>query len=58
MGQVHACAMDILKESLLMPSVGRCKRDMAEMCVKAVLAVADMERKDVNLELIKVQERA
>ncbi|GMH45955.1 hypothetical protein BSKO_13919 [Bryopsis sp. KO-2023] len=34
--------------------VGRCKRDMAEMCVKAVLGVADLERKDVNLDLIKV----
>lgn len=27
---------------------------MAEICVQAVLGVADMERKDVNLELIKV----
>ena len=27
---------------------------MAEMCVKAVLAVADLKRKDVNLDLIKV----
>ena len=27
---------------------------MAEMCVKAVLGVADLKRKDVNLELIKV----
>jgi hypothetical protein len=35
-------------------SVGRCKREQAEMCVKAVLAVADLARKDVNLELIKV----
>ena len=35
-------------------SVGRCKVDMAEMCVKAVLAVADLGRKDVNLDLIKV----
>mmetsp|Transcript_46572 Transcript_46572/g.149564 ORF Transcript_46572/g.149564 Transcript_46572/m.149564 type:complete len:363 (+) Transcript_46572:3-1091(+) len=34
--------------------VGRCKRDMAEMCVNAVMAVADLERKDVNLDLIKV----
>jgi T-complex protein 1 subunit epsilon len=36
-------------------SVGRCKREQAEMCVKAVLAVADLARKDVNLELIKVR---
>ena len=28
---------------------------MAEMCVKAVLAVADLERKDVNLDLIKAR---
>jgi len=35
--------------------VGRCKRKMAEICVKAVLAVADLERKDVNLDLIKVE---
>lgn len=34
--------------------VGRCKREMAEICVEAVLSVADIERRDVNLELIKV----
>eukprot|EP01025_Chloroclados_australasicus_P014973 TRINITY_DN1708_c0_g2_i1.p1 TRINITY_DN1708_c0_g2~~TRINITY_DN1708_c0_g2_i1.p1 ORF type:complete len:537 (-),score=81.22 TRINITY_DN1708_c0_g2_i1:259-1869(-) len=34
--------------------VGRCKRSLAEMCVEAVLSVADLERRDVNLELIKV----
>lgn len=28
---------------------------MAEICVNAVLSVADMKRKDVNLELIKVE---
>ena len=35
-------------------SVGRCKQDMAKMCVDAVIAVADLSRKDVNLDLIKV----
>lgn len=34
--------------------VGRCKQEMAQMCVDAVLAVADLERRDVNLDLIKV----
>mmetsp|Transcript_24196 Transcript_24196/g.29343 ORF Transcript_24196/g.29343 Transcript_24196/m.29343 type:complete len:537 (-) Transcript_24196:464-2074(-) len=34
--------------------VGRCKKEMAKMCVEAVLAVADLERKDVNLDLIKL----
>jgi T-complex protein 1 subunit epsilon len=28
---------------------------MAEIAVKAVLAVADLERKDVNLDLIKIE---
>eukprot|EP01080_Neovahlkampfia_damariscottae_P002207 gene2207-2381_t len=35
--------------------INKHKRQMAEICVKAVLAVADLERKDVNLELIKVE---
>lgn len=34
--------------------VNRIKEPLAEMCAKAVLAVADHERKDVNLELIKL----
>lgn len=34
--------------------VNRMKRPFAEMCVKAVLAVADMDRKAVNLDLIKL----
>ena len=35
--------------------VNRCKREMAEMCVQAVLAVADLERRDVNFDLIKIE---
>ena len=35
--------------------VNRCKRRLAEIAVKAVLSVADLERKDVNLDLIKVE---
>jgi len=35
--------------------VNRCLRHLAEICVQAVLSVADMERKDVNFELIKVE---
>lgn len=34
--------------------VNRMKDQLADMCVKAVLSVADLERKDVNLELIKL----
>lgn len=39
---------------ILCCSVGRYKRQLADMCVQAVLAVADLERRDVNLELIKL----
>ena len=35
--------------------VGRCKRQFAEICVRAVLDVADLSRKDVNLDLIKLE---
>ena len=35
--------------------VGRCKRRLAEMCVDAVLGVADLKRRDVNLDLIKLE---
>lgn len=35
--------------------VHRCRRQLGEICVKAVLAVADLERKDVNLDLIKLE---
>jgi len=34
--------------------VSKCKRKLAEIAVKAVLAVADLERRDVNFELIKM----
>ena len=35
--------------------VNKCHRQMAEIAVNAVLSVADMERKDVDFELIKVE---
>merc|ERR1719259_1496736 len=35
--------------------INKCHRQMAEIAVNAVLTVADMERKDVNFELIKVE---
>jgi len=31
------------------------KRKLAELCVDAVLSVADLDRKDVNFDLIKVE---
>jgi len=35
--------------------VNRCHRQLAEIAVDAVLAVADLERRDVDFELIKMQ---
>jgi T-complex protein 1 subunit epsilon len=37
--------------------VSKDQKRLAEIAVKAVLSVADLERKDVNLELIKIQEK-
>ncbi|CDJ49876.1 TCP-1/cpn60 family chaperonin, putative [Eimeria brunetti] len=38
--------------------VSSCKEKLAGLCVQAVLAVADKERKDVNLDMIKLDGRA
>lgn len=35
--------------------INRCHRQMAEIAVNAILAVADLQRKDVDFELIKVE---
>ena len=35
--------------------VSKDKKRLATIAVKAVLDVADLERKDVNLDLIKIQ---
>ncbi|XP_064397819.1 T-complex protein 1 subunit epsilon-like [Halichondria panicea] len=35
--------------------INRCQRQMAEIAVEAILAVADLERKDVDFELIKME---
>jgi len=44
------CAMTALGSKV----VNKYQRKLAEICVKAVLSVADLERKDVNFELIKI----
>jgi len=44
---VHTC-----ETTLSSKIVNRYKRQIATLCVKAVLAVADIERHDVNIELI------
>lgn len=38
--------------------VSKCQSQMADIAVQAVLAVADLERKDVNFDLIKVVSKA
>lgn len=49
-----ATAMTTLSSKI----VNKHKRMMAEISVEAVLAVADLERKDVNFDLIKVEGKA
>jgi T-complex protein 1 subunit epsilon len=44
------CAMTALGSKV----VSKQKRQLAEIAVKAVLSVADMERRDVNFDLIKI----
>merc|ERR1712110_920111 len=38
--------------------INKCHEQMAKIAVDAVLAVADLEKKDVNFELIKVRLRS
>lgn len=40
--------------SLCSKVVSKSKRKLAEICVKAIMDVADLERKDVNFDLIKI----
>lgn len=44
----------VAKTTLGSKIVNRCHEQFAEIAVEAVLAVADMEKKDVNFELIKM----
>jgi len=46
--------VDVAMTTLGSKIVNRAHRQMAEIAVDAVLAVADVERKDVNLDLIKM----
>lgn len=36
-------------------SINKCHRQMAQIAVDAVMAVADLEKRDVNFELIKLE---
>ena len=49
--------VDAASVSLGSKVVNRDQRRLAEIAVKAVLDVADLERRDVNLDLIKIQEK-
>lgn len=53
----YADLVDAAKVSLGSKIVSKDQNKFAEIAVRAVLDVADLERKDVNLELIKIQEK-
>ena len=43
------------RSTLNSKAVNRYRDHIADICVEAILAVADLQRKDINLELIKVE---
>eukprot|EP01096_Ripella_sp_DP13-Kostka_P002086 TRINITY_DN1277_c0_g1_i1.p1 TRINITY_DN1277_c0_g1~~TRINITY_DN1277_c0_g1_i1.p1 ORF type:complete len:538 (+),score=290.70 TRINITY_DN1277_c0_g1_i1:306-1919(+) len=45
----------VVSTSLGSKIVSRCQKSLAEIATEAVLLVADLERKDVNLDLIKLE---
>jgi T-complex protein 1 subunit epsilon len=47
--------LEVARTTLSSKIVTRCLDQMAEIAVGAILAVADLERKDVNLDLIKME---
>ncbi|UKJ90269.2 T-complex protein 1 epsilon subunit [Theileria orientalis] len=58
---IHSDECKLLKQaaftSLGSKVVSSCQEHLSEVAVKAVLAVADRERKDVNLDLIKIESK-
>ena len=50
----HESLIEAAMTSLGSKVVSKYKRNLAEIAVKAVLSVADLERRDVNFDLIKV----
>lgn len=54
-GEGHAALHQTARSTLNSKIIKRDRDHMAKICVDAVLAVADLERKDVNLDLIKVE---
>ena len=51
----HAALLQTARSTLNSKIIKRDRDHMAAICVDAVLAVADLDRKDVNLDLIKVE---
>jgi len=47
--------LEVARTTLSSKIVTRCLDQMAEIAVDAILAVADLDRKDVNLDLIKME---
>jgi len=51
----HEELVNAAMTSLSSKVVSKQKRQLGEICLNAVLSVADLERKDVNFDLIKIQ---
>lgn len=52
---IFSSLVDIAMTAMNSKIINRSKKILAEICVKAVIAVADLKRRDVNLDLIKIE---
>mmetsp|Transcript_12911 Transcript_12911/g.25541 ORF Transcript_12911/g.25541 Transcript_12911/m.25541 type:complete len:523 (+) Transcript_12911:48-1616(+) len=51
---IYSCLLFTAMTAMNSKVINRSKKKLAEICVKAVLAVSDLKRKDFNFELIKI----
>mmetsp|Transcript_48687 Transcript_48687/g.121580 ORF Transcript_48687/g.121580 Transcript_48687/m.121580 type:complete len:529 (+) Transcript_48687:32-1618(+) len=51
---IYSCLLFTAMTAMNSKVINRSKKKLAEICVKAVLAVSDLERNDFNFELIKI----
>ncbi|AFP65453.1 t-complex protein1, epsilon-SU (nucleomorph) [Chroomonas mesostigmatica CCMP1168] len=51
---VYSCLIYTAMTAMNSKVINRSKKRLAEICIKAVLAISDINRKDINFELIKI----
>ena len=51
---IYSCLISTAMTAMNSKVINRSKKRLSEICVKAILAVSDLERKDFNFDLIKI----